>query len=69
MKYEAKDAEAQAKHAWLAIKTVASVPPGKPPWVIPPHFSPVRGPPLWDECSDAQTDEGVHIEPDQRINW
>jgi hypothetical protein len=48
----------------------------------PPHISPARGPPLWDDC-DAQTDEGVHIEPDwdlaaqpspafevdQRINW
>ena len=29
----------------------------------PPHISPARGPPLWDDC-DAQTDEGVHIEPD-----
>ena len=49
----------------------------------PPQISPVRGPPLWDDCSDAQTDEGLHIEPDwvlaaqpgpdfevdQRINW
>jgi hypothetical protein len=40
-------------------------------------------PPLWDDGGDAQTDEGVHIEPDwdlaaqpapdyevdQRINW
>ncbi len=48
----------------------------------PPHISPARGPPLWDDC-DAQTDEGVHMEPDwdlaaqpapdhevdQRINW
>ena len=48
----------------------------------PPHISPARGPPLWDDC-DAQTDEGVHIEPDwdlaaqpapdyevdQRISW
>ena len=48
----------------------------------PPHIAPARGPPLWDDC-DAQTDEGVHIEPDwdlaaqpapdyevdQRINW
>jgi hypothetical protein len=49
----------------------------------PPHISPARGPPLWDDC-DAQTDEGVHIEPadwdltaqaapdfqvDQHINW
>ena len=29
----------------------------------PPHISPARGPPLWDDC-DAQMDEGVHIEPD-----
>ena len=48
----------------------------------PPHISPARGPPLWDDC-DARTDDGVHIEPDwdlaaqaapgyevdQRINW
>jgi len=48
----------------------------------PPHISPARGPPLWDDC-DAQSDDGVHIEPDwdlaaqaapdyevdQRINW
>ena len=47
----------------------------------PPHISPARGPPLWDDC-DAQSD-GVHIEPDwdlaaqaapdyevdRRINW
>ena len=49
----------------------------------PPHISPARGPPLWEECGDAQMDDGVHIEPDwdlaeqpapdyevdQRINW
>jgi hypothetical protein len=49
----------------------------------PPHIAPARGPPLWEDCSDAQTDEGVHIEPDwdlaaqpapdyevdQRISW
>ena len=48
-----------------------------------PQVSPARGPPLWDDCSDAQTDEAVHIEPDwdlaaqpapdfevdQRVNW
>ena len=28
-----------------------------------PQVSPARGPPLWDDCSDAQTDEAVHIEP------
>ncbi len=49
----------------------------------PTHIAPARGPPLWDDCGDAQTDDGVHIEPDwdlaaqpapdfevdQRINW
>jgi hypothetical protein len=49
----------------------------------PPQISPARGPPLWDDDGDAQTDEGVHDEPDwdlaaqpaqdyevdQRINW
>jgi hypothetical protein len=49
----------------------------------PPHISPARGPPLWDDCGDAQMDDGVHIDPhwdlaaqpapayeaDQRINW
>ena len=48
----------------------------------PPHISPARGPPLWDEC-DAQMGEGVEVEPDwdlaaqsapdfeidQRVNW
>ncbi|MBP6559395.1 MAG: IS91 family transposase [Burkholderiaceae bacterium] len=48
----------------------------------PPHIAPARGPPLWDDC-DAQTVEGVAVEPDwdlaeqpapdyevdQRINW
>ena len=48
----------------------------------PPHITPARGPPLWDDC-DAQSNDGVHIEPDwdlaaqaapdyevdQRINW
>ena len=50
----------------------------------PPHITitPARGPPLWDDC-DAQSDDGVHIEPDwdlaaqaapdyevdRRINW
>ncbi len=49
----------------------------------PPHISPARGPPLWDDC-DAQMDDGAQIEPadwdltaqpapdyevDQRINW
>jgi len=48
----------------------------------PPHISPARGPPLWEDC-DAQMDDGVQIEPDwdlaaqpapdfdvdQRVNW
>jgi hypothetical protein len=48
----------------------------------PPHTTPARGPPLWDEC-DAQMSDGVEVEPDwdmaaqpapdyevaQRINW
>jgi hypothetical protein len=48
----------------------------------PPHISPARGPPLWDDC-DAQADDGAKIEPDwdlaaqpapnyevdQRVNW
>ncbi len=50
---------------------------------VPPHISSARGPPLWDDCGDAQMDDGVHIEPDrdtaeqmapdycvdQRISW
>jgi Putative transposase len=49
----------------------------------PPKISPARGPPLWDECGDAQQGEGTQVEPDwdlaaqpapdyemdQRINW
>ena len=49
----------------------------------PPHIFPARGPPSWGDCSDAVTDEEVHIEPDwnlaaqpapdyevdQRISW
>ena len=49
----------------------------------PPRISPARGPPLWDDCHDAQTGEATHIEPDcdppeqpppdyevdQRVNW
>ena len=48
----------------------------------PPHIAPAREPPLWCGC-DAQTDEGVRIDPDwdlaaqptpdfevdQRVNW
>ena len=49
----------------------------------PPRISPARAPPLWDECGDAQSDDGAKIEPDwdlaaqpapgyevdQRISW
>jgi hypothetical protein len=49
----------------------------------PPQISPARGPPLWDDGGDAQTDAGVHDEPDwdlaaqpapdyegdQRVSW
>jgi hypothetical protein len=35
----------------------------------PPHISPARGPPLWDDCGDAQTDDGAHIEPDWATDW
>ena len=49
----------------------------------PPQISPACGPPLWDDGGDAQTGEGVHIEPDwdlaaqpapdyevdQRVSW
>ena len=50
----------------------------------PPHISPARAPPLWDDCSDAHRDDGAQIEPadwdlaaqaapdfevDQRISW
>ena len=34
----------------------------------PPHISPARGPPLWDDC-DAQTVEGVASEPDWATDW
>ncbi|MDN2783587.1 IS91 family transposase, partial [Campylobacter jejuni] len=48
----------------------------------PPHITPARGPPLWDEC-DAQAAEGVEPAPawdeatqpapdfevDQRVRW
>ena len=30
----------------------------------PPHIAAPRGPPLWDDCGDAQIDHGVHIEQD-----
>ncbi len=48
----------------------------------PPHITPARGPPLWDDC-DAQVDDRVQGEPDwdlaaqpapdyevdQRVSW
>jgi len=48
----------------------------------PPHITPARGPPLWDDC-DAQVDDGVQGDPgwdlaaqpapdhevDQRVSW
>jgi len=30
----------------------------------PPHITPARGPPLWDDGGDAQVDDGVQAEPD-----
>ena len=35
----------------------------------PPHISPARGPPLWDECGDPQMGEGVEVEPDWATDW
>ena len=49
----------------------------------PPKISPARGPPLWEDCCDAQVGEGTQVEPDwdlaaqpapdyevdQRITW
>ncbi len=35
----------------------------------PPRIAPARGPPLWDECSNAQTDDKVHSEPDWATDW
>ena len=29
----------------------------------PLHISPARVPPLWDDCGDAQMDDGAQIEP------
>jgi hypothetical protein len=34
----------------------------------PPHISPARGPPLWDDC-DAQVDDGEQIEPQIEPDW
>ena len=35
----------------------------------PPHISPARGPPLWDDCGDAQMGEGVEVEPHWATDW
>lgn len=35
----------------------------------PPHIFTARGPPLWDDCGDAQTGEGVDIAPDWATDW
>ena len=35
----------------------------------PPHTSPARGPPLWDDCGDAQMGEGFEVEPDWATDW
>jgi hypothetical protein len=34
----------------------------------PPHLSPTRGPPLWDDC-DVPMDDGAQIEPDWATDW
>ena len=48
-----------------------------------PRIAPACGPPLWEDCGDAQMGEGVQTEPDwdlaaqpvpdfdadQRVNW
>lgn len=34
----------------------------------PPHISPARGQPLWEDC-DAQMDDGAQIEPDLGSGW
>ena len=35
----------------------------------PPHISPARGPPLWEDCDDAQMGEGAQTEPDWATDW
>lgn len=35
----------------------------------PPHISPARGPPLWEDCGDAQMDHRAKIEPDWANDW
>jgi hypothetical protein len=34
----------------------------------PPHISPARGPPLWEDGGDAQMDDGVQTEPDPEMS-
>jgi hypothetical protein len=34
----------------------------------PPHISTARGPPLWDDCSDAQMDDWAQATPDFEVN-
>jgi hypothetical protein len=33
-----------------------------------PPITPARGPPVWEEC-DAQTGEGIEVEPDWSADW
>jgi hypothetical protein len=35
----------------------------------PPHITPARGPPLWDDCGDAQRGDGVEVEPNWATDW
>jgi len=35
----------------------------------PPHISPARGPPLWEDGGDAQMDDGAQSEPDWATDW
>ena len=35
----------------------------------PPHIAPARGPPLWDDCGDAQMGDGAQTEPDWATDW
>jgi hypothetical protein len=35
----------------------------------PPHISPARGPPLWEDGGEAQMGDGVQAEPDWATDW
>jgi hypothetical protein len=35
----------------------------------PPHISPARGPPLWEDGGDAQMGDGVQSEPEWATDW